>query len=85
MAAGLTAAPLMRGYGVRLLIITQDLEKLAKAYPQEWEGFFGNAQIVWVDDAAYSANETTAMMIEDEDGVSTLEKIDKDAIIWVKY
>jgi hypothetical protein len=46
---------------------------------------FDDAQIVWVDDAAYSANEATAALIADEEGVSKLEKIPAKAEIWVKY
>lgn len=42
-----TAAPVMRSYGVRLLAITQDIEKLQQAYPQSWGGFIGNAEAVW--------------------------------------
>lgn len=39
-----TAAPVYRKYGVRLIIISQDIEKLKEAYPTCWEGFLGNAQ-----------------------------------------
>lgn len=39
-----TAAPVFRKYGVRLVFITQDLERLRQAYPQSWGGFIGNAQ-----------------------------------------
>lgn len=42
-----TAAPVMRSYGIRLLAITQDIERLKQAYPQAWGGFIGNAEIVW--------------------------------------
>lgn len=46
--AGLAAAaPVMRSYGVRLLVITQDIELLRKTYPKEWGGFLGNAEAVW--------------------------------------
>lgn len=41
------SAPVMRGYGVRLLAITQDLEKLKKAYPQDWRGFLGNSDVTY--------------------------------------
>ena len=47
--------------------------------------YFTDAQIVWVGDKAYSANATTAAMIEAEEDVSTLTEIAKDAEIWVKY
>jgi len=39
-----TAAPVFRKYGVRLVVITQDLELLEQVYPKCWEGFIGNAQ-----------------------------------------
>lgn len=51
----------------------------------ELETYFGDAQIVWAGDAAYSANEATAQMIEDEDGVDTLTEIAAGTEIWVKY
>ncbi|MET1414394.1 type IV secretory system conjugative DNA transfer family protein [Roseibium sp. HPY-6] len=57
-----TSAPVMRSYGVRLLAISQDLEKMQKAYPQGWKGFIGNADAVyWMatnenDTATYLAN-----------------------------
>lgn len=46
---------------------------------------FDDAQIVWAGDSAYSANEATAALIESEEGVSVLKKIDAKAVIWVKY
>ena len=42
-----TAAPLLRSYGVRLLAIAQDVERLKQAYPESWEGFLGNADLVF--------------------------------------
>jgi type IV secretory pathway TraG/TraD family ATPase VirD4 len=42
-----TAAPVMRSYGVRLLAIAQDLEKLKAVYPDAWGGFIGNAEAVF--------------------------------------
>jgi hypothetical protein len=41
------AAPVMRGYGVQLLAITQDLALLQKAYPDGWSTFIGNADAVF--------------------------------------
>lgn len=49
------------------------------------EAYFGSAQIVWAGNAAYSANPSTATLIEAEDGVDTLTTIDAGAEIWVKY
>jgi hypothetical protein len=46
---------------------------------------FADAEIVWVGDAAYSANPTTAELIAAEEGVSVLESIPADSQIWVKY
>jgi type IV secretory pathway TraG/TraD family ATPase VirD4 len=42
-----TAAPLMRGFGIRLLAVTQDIEALQRAYPKGWGGFLGNAEAVF--------------------------------------
>lgn len=41
------AAPVLRKFGVRLLVVTQDLGWLKQAYPQSWEGFIGNAEAIW--------------------------------------
>lgn len=46
---------------------------------------FDDAQIVWVGDAAYSKNATTADLIKNEDGVTELTEIAANAEIWVKY
>ena len=44
-----TAAPVFRKYGIRLVIITQDLERLQQAYPESWGGFIGNSQCtIWM-------------------------------------
>lgn len=42
-----SAAPVMRKFGVRLMIVTQDIGWLKQSYPQSWEGFLGNAEAVW--------------------------------------
>ena len=42
-----TAAPVLRSFGVQLLAITQDLERLRMVYPDEWGGFLGNAECIW--------------------------------------
>lgn len=42
-----TAAPLMRGYGVRLLCVTQGLDDLEAVYPETWRKFLGNADAVY--------------------------------------
>ena len=53
------AAPVMRGYGVRLLTVGQDIEQYRRVYPESYGGFFGNAEAVfWMgcghrDTAAY--------------------------------
>lgn len=46
---------------------------------------FGDAQIVWQGDAAYSSNPATAELIKSEDGVKELTEIKAGAEIWVKY
>lgn len=57
-----TSAPVMRSYGVRLLAIAQDLEKLQKAYPKGWRGFIGNADAVyWM---GTNENETASYLAE---------------------
>jgi len=44
-----TAAPVMRKYGIQLLAITQDLEKLREAYPKTYGGFIGSADaVLWM-------------------------------------
>jgi len=44
-----TAAPVFRKYGIRLLAITQDLEKLRAVYPNTWGGFLGNSEaVIWM-------------------------------------
>lgn len=46
---------------------------------------FDDAEIVWVGDAAYSKNATTADLIKNEDGVTVLTEIAANAEIWIKY
>ena len=46
---------------------------------------FKDALIVWAGDAAYSANPATAEQIQNEDGVSKLDKLEAGTEIWVKY
>jgi hypothetical protein len=44
-----TAAPGFRKYGVRLLTITQNIERLKQTYPQSWGGFLGDSECtVWM-------------------------------------
>lgn len=43
------ASAVFRKYKVRLITITQDLEKLRNAYPDEWGGFLGNSEcVIWM-------------------------------------
>jgi len=37
---------LMRGYGVRLWLVLQDLSQLVDAYPRRWHSFIGNAGVI---------------------------------------
>jgi len=46
---------------------------------------FDDAEIVWVGDAAYSSNSTTAEQIAAESGVTVLSEIPAGSEIWVKY
>jgi periplasmic copper chaperone A len=46
---------------------------------------FADAQIVWADDAAYSANAATMKLISGETDVKALSEIAAGATIWVKY
>lgn len=47
--------------------------------------FFGDAQIVWQGDSAFSPNPTTVELIAETEGVSSLAKIKADKEFWVKY
>jgi type IV secretory pathway TraG/TraD family ATPase VirD4 len=43
------ASAVFRKYGIRMLLITQDLEKLRQAHPEAWGGFLGNSQCtIWM-------------------------------------
>lgn len=46
---------------------------------------FDDAQIVWVDDAAYSSNPNTTELIKSDSSVKALTSIPAGAEIWVKY
>ena len=49
------AAAIMRGYGVRIFWIVQNLTQIAELYPRNWETFFANAgqvQVFSVNDRA---------------------------------
>lgn len=39
-----TASAVFRHFGIRLVMVMQDLGQLKKAYPQSWESFIGNAE-----------------------------------------
>lgn len=75
-AAGLVILP-ARTAGWNKYTVDADIDDLTM--------YFSDAQIVWSGDAAYSPNAAIAEMIEDEDDVDTLEAIDADSEIWVKY
>ena len=47
--------------------------------------YFGDAQIVWAGDAAYSANATTMELIAAESDVQELSSLKAGTVIWVKY
>jgi periplasmic copper chaperone A len=46
---------------------------------------FDDAQIVWLDDDAYSSNEATKELIASDDDVGELTEIAAGSEIWVKY
>jgi uncharacterized protein YcnI len=46
---------------------------------------FDDAEIVWLDDKAYSSNETIKELIESDEDVDDLTEIPADSEIWVKY
>jgi uncharacterized protein YcnI len=47
--------------------------------------FFGDAEIVWRDNAAFSINPTTTELIASTEGVTALEALASGDEIWVKY
>ncbi|HEY0464691.1 MAG TPA: DUF1775 domain-containing protein [Polyangiaceae bacterium] len=49
------------------------------------KGFFGNAQIVWAGNKAFSVNPTTTELISATEGVSALTSLAEGQQIWVKY
>ena len=53
--------------------------------PIDLATFFGDAAIVWKGDAAYSANPTTAVLIAETAGVTSLTALSANDEIWVKY
>jgi type IV secretory pathway TraG/TraD family ATPase VirD4 len=43
------ASAVFRKYGIQLITITQDVEKLRKTYPDEWKSFLGGSQcVIWM-------------------------------------
>lgn len=52
---------------------------------EDLAAFFGDAQIVWAGDAAFSANPTTMALIAAEDDVTELSVIEAGTEVWVKY
>jgi periplasmic copper chaperone A len=48
-------------------------------------GFFPEAQIVWLDNAAFSVNPTTVELIGQTEGVTLLDAIPARSEIWVRY
>lgn len=43
------ASAVFRKYGIRLITITQDIEKLRKTYPDEWKSFLGGSEcVIWM-------------------------------------
>jgi len=63
---------LMRGYGLKLITIWQDLAQLKSIYKDRWETFIGNAGVL----QSFSArDETTCKYLSDLTGQTTRESI----------
>ena len=52
---------------------------------EELARFFGDAEIIWADDKAFSTNPYTMELIESDPDVTVLDEIHNDTDIWVKY
>jgi uncharacterized protein YcnI len=65
-----------RGKGWNKFTVADKLEDLS---------IFDDAEIVWLDDKAYSSNETIKELIESDEDVDELTEIPADSEIWVKY
>jgi uncharacterized protein YcnI len=63
--------------GWNKLTVKDDIADLA--------AYFGDAQIVWRADAAYSVNPTTVELIGQTEGVTLLDSLRAKDEIWVKY
>jgi type IV secretory pathway TraG/TraD family ATPase VirD4 len=77
-----TAAPAFRKFGIRLVVITQDLEKLRQVYPHSWEGFIGNSMCtLWMSTDHQQTLEYLSKVL----GMRTLKsKVDDGAISKVR-
>ena len=63
---------LMRGYGLKLITVWQDLPQLKHVYNQRWEIFIGNAGVL----QSFSAHDkTTAEFLSDMTGQTTRQAI----------
>lgn len=70
-----TAAPVFRKYGIRLVMVAQDIERLKHVYPDSWEGFIGNAQVtLWMS----TDHQATAEYLSKVLGSSTIVEELKD-------
>jgi uncharacterized protein YcnI len=65
-----------RTAGWNKFVVTQAIKDLS---------VFNDAQIVWADNKAYSANAVTKAFIESEPGTQLLTEIPANTEIWVKY
>lgn len=63
--------------GWNKLTVTQAINDLSD--------YFGDAEIVWKDTAAWSANPTTRDLITSTDGVTELSSLQPNDVIWVRY
>jgi len=72
-----TAAPVFRKYGIRLVVITQDLERLKQAYPQSYGTFIGNSQAtLWMGTDHQRTLEELSKILGN---VSRIEKVNSGA------
>ena len=71
---------MFRRFGIRLVVVTQDLEKLRQAYKDSWRGFIGNAQCtIWMG----TDDQETLDYLSKELGTRTItERVEGSHWIW---
>lgn len=72
-----SAVAYMRGFGVKLWAVLQDITQIQRDYPKSWETFLGNAGLL----QAYSINDlTTQKYLSERLGETTLEITNKQDV-----